>query len=347
MNDMSSCGCSHPLGHRAWPELCAHADIKTSNQDFKVDEILDFEPSGTGEHLYLHLQKDGENTAFVGRALARAFGVSHSAVSYAGMKDRHAVTSQWFSVHLPMVGGSAPVGVELDNLQGEGLEKVTVLRHTRHLKKLRRGQIDRNRFVITLRALDAKPVLIEKRLNLIAEQGFPNYFGEQRFGSDNMRAALQWMEVRRSRKISGFKKALYISVLRSFLFNRVLSARIHHKSWNRLISGESEDAGLPTGPLWGRGRFLNDREARDIERSAIESYGQITDALEHVGLMKEQRNLVAVPQDMEWDISNDTLRLSFALSKGEYATSMLREVVEIRDANPYANQNANTVVEKV
>jgi len=340
---MSVCGFSDPVGPKAWPVIHGRADIKTCNQDFVVDEFLDFEPSGTGEHLYLRVQKDGENTAFVSRALADVYGVSHGAVSYAGMKDRHALTSQWFSIHLPQP--ESPLPAELESL--ESLENVTVLACTRHLKKLRRGQIKKNQFVVVLRGVSGEHRMLEQRLKHITQDGFPNYFGEQRFGSENLPLALQWMDVRRTRKIPGFKKALYISVLRSFLFNRVLSARIQQKNWNRVIPGEHVLDMFPTGPLWGRGSCLSDLNAKDIEQAAIAPYPKIMDALEHVGLTKEQRNLVAVPSDMEWVFSNDTLCLRFSLAKGEYATSMLREIADIRDANPYATRNTIPEIEKV
>jgi len=338
---------SCPLGLKAWPVIDGQADIKTCNQDFVVDENLDFEPSGAGEHLYLQIQKNGENTAFVGRALARAFGVGSAAVSYAGMKDRHAVTSQWFSIQMPHLEESLQRELDLGTLKGDGLEKVTLLQHTRHVRKLRRGQVEKNNFIIILRAVTTEHTPLKQRLKDITKHGFPNYFGEQRFGNDNMDLARRWMEVRRSRKIPGFKKALHISVLRSFLFNRVLSARIHDNSWNKLLPGEYLDKGNPTGPLWGRGSGLTSSEAEAIEQLAVAPYSQILDTLEHVGLKKEQRSLVAHPVDLEWSFTENTLRLKFALSGGQYATSLLRELLDVRDVNPYAKQKTIQEVEKV
>ncbi len=335
------------LGKKAWPALCGRADIKTLNEDFQVDEKLAFEPAGMGEHVYLRVKKDGENTAFVSRSLARYFGVDDRGVSYAGMKDRHAITSQWFSVHLPQTDTPAQNAMELGALNGDGLENVELLAHTRHHKKLRRGQIDGNTFNIVLRGFSAERTATLQRLELISQHGFPNYFGAQRFGRDNVQSALQWMKVSRSRRTSGFKKSLYISVLRSLLFNIVLCARVEHNNWNALIDGDVAQSNYPTGTLWGRGSSLLHGDAGALEHAAIAPYIELLDALEHVGLKKELRHLVAIPDRMEWEFTDNTLGLKFTLSQGVYATSLLREIAHIQDANPYADNSDTRGAEAV
>ena len=123
---------------------------------------------------------------------------------------------------------------------------------TRHTSKLRRGQIASNQFMIVLRDLGAGE--FEEGLEVLSLQGAPNYFGAQRFGWDNVEKATAWLAVRRRRRTSKFKQGLYLSVLRSFLFNEVLAARIAAGNWDRAIEGDQLCAGKPAGPLWGRGR---------------------------------------------------------------------------------------------
>lgn len=117
--------------------------IRSQPADFMVKEQLGFEPSGTGEHVFLQIEKTGENTDYVARLLARFAKVRQRDVGYAGLKDRHAVTCQWFSVWLP--GQAEPNWAELasDNLK--------ILHTIRHARKLKRGALAGNHFQIIIR----------------------------------------------------------------------------------------------------------------------------------------------------------------------------------------------------
>ena len=232
---------------RAHGGAVLQAQIRTTPEDFRVEEIASFEPSGSGEHLLLTIEKRGINTAFVARRLAQWAGVSEMGIGYAGMKDRHAVTRQRFSVHLPK-----RVAPDLDGLQVEpagsgdpaNSERLTVIEHQWHSRKLPRGALAGNRFVLALRDVAGQREAIESRLQAIAAHGVPNYFGEQRFGRDgdniaNARAMFAGRRVRRE------QRGMLLSAARSQLFNRVLSARVQAGNWNGLQEGRGLE-----GEVW-------------------------------------------------------------------------------------------------
>src|SRR5690606_6499281 len=152
------------------------AAIRSRPDDFIVEEMLGFEPSGQGEHLFLTIEKRGANTHWVAQQLARWAGIPEHAVGYAGLKDRHAVTRQAFTLHLP--GREEPA---LESLAIPGVDALAVHRHQR---KLPRGALRGNRCTLTLREVAGDADAIEQRLCQVASRGVPNAFGEQRFGRD-------------------------------------------------------------------------------------------------------------------------------------------------------------------
>jgi len=297
------------------------ARCKTCPDDFKVSEILSFEPDGHGEHLYLKLEKSNLTSLEAAGLLARLHGVRRDDIGLAGMKDKRAVTRQWFSVP----GVEQPAAELTDSLGASGLKILAV---SRHPKKLRRGQLNGNSFCLRLRNLSAEGG--ENALQALARQGAPNYFGAQRFGRDNVAAATQWLEVRRRRRVSAFRKGLHLSVLRSFLFNEVLAARVAAGNWRELIAGDVAANGMPTGPLWGRGRSAASGAAARIEESALSAYEQICDGLEHAGVSQQRRALVLMPEQMSWQLESPTqLRVAFTLPAGGYATSLLAQAFDL------------------
>lgn len=219
------------------PSVCAQ--LKCVPEDFIVEETLGFTPSGEGEHLYIHLRAVDYNTEFLVSHIARGLGVPKKVVVYSGLKDRYAVTSQWFSVHLP---GNAHV--DLSPLENE---HITILEAARNLKKLRRGAHKGNRFTIRLKHFESnaeggKEALqetVNKRIAMIQEQGFPNYFGPQRFGNNenNIASALRSVESGRSPK-KRFQRSMTYSTLRSLLFNLALSQRIKDGTWKEALVGD-------------------------------------------------------------------------------------------------------------
>jgi len=337
-----------PLAYGA-PVL--NALMRSVPEDFQVDELPAFEASGEGEHLLLDIRKRGANTVAVARQLAQWAGVPEMGVSYAGQKDRHAVTTQRFSVHLPR-----RVAPDLALLESD---EVHVLASTWHNRKLQRGALAGNRFTLVLREVRGERTAIGERLQAIASRGLPNWFGEQRFGRDggNVPAALAMFAGRRVRKD---QRSMFLSAARSALFNRVLAARVEQGSWDGALDGEvwmldgsrsvfgpepmSEALAErlarfdihPSGPLWGAGELRATGTALELEQAALadEQALALRAGLEQAGLKQERRALRLRPALMRhaW-LQDDVLELSFALPPGCYATAVLHELGEVQDAS--------------
>lgn len=323
---------------RAYGGPIANARFRTTDDDFVVDEDLGFVPEGEGEHQYVQLLKRGENTQWVAKHLARFAGVKEMDVGYCGLKDRRAVTSQWFSVYMPkrdLLDWSAVS-------QNEQLN-VHVLQSAKGSKKLRRGQHRSNRFTIRLREFAvADTAQLDSLLHQIAQQGVPNYFGEQRFGRDanNLVAASRWLDGGEPIQKCGPKHML-MSAARSYLFNLVLAQRVRQQCWRESIAGDVlDDQSLPTAPLWGRGRSATTAEALALEQELLAPLARWTNGLEHCGLNQERRCLVLQPQDFRWQYCEQDaqLTLEFSLPPGQYATAVLREIADLttpqRDYSP-------------
>jgi tRNA pseudouridine13 synthase len=298
--------------------------FRTRPEDFQVIEDLGFVPEGEGEHQYLRITKRGANTQWVADAIARFAGVKPQDVGFCGLKDRHGIATQWFSVYLPK---REPPDWQLLAANSGGdleVEQVTAGR-----RKLRRGQHAGNHFVIVLRSASSFPlVALEERLARIASQGVPNYFGEQRFGREgnNLLAAARWLEEGVPLGRLG-SKGMIISAARSHLFNLVLAARVSRGDWNQLIGGDIAQA--PSGPLWGRGRPLVSEDTLAVEEGALAHLALWRRGLEHCGLLQERRPLVLLPVDMKWALSSEAVTLQFFLPPGQFATCMLREAFEL------------------
>ncbi len=281
-----------PHWPKAYPASGASATLKALNEDFIVTELPLQPPSGAGEHLWLDIEKNGANTAFVAKALAEAAGVKEWDVGYAGLKDRYAITRQWFSIYLPK--GETP---DLTQLQHPEFK---VLSQSRHVKKLRPGDLQGNRFRIVLRELSGDRDAIEANLKAVATHGAPNYFGAQRFGHDGGNVEQgRAMLAREIRVRNPKKKGIYLSAVRSFVFNEVLALRIQQGLWGQTLPGDvMDEAGRPTGPLWGRGRVSTTDQAQALENGVAERHAMLCDGLEHAGLDQDRRALVASPVDM-------------------------------------------------
>ncbi len=328
---------------RAHGAAVLSARIRSVPDDFAVEEIDAFTASGSGEHLLLSIEKRGMNTAFAAKLIAQWAGVAESAMGYAGLKDRHALTRQRFSVWLPK-----KIAPDIAALQSDELR---VLDHAWHARKLPRGALAGNRFVLTLRDVVGDAAMIEARAQSIAKHGVPNYFGEQRFGrgGDNVAKALAMFNGQRARRE---ERTYLLSAARSELFNRVLAMRVRDATWNCGVDGEvwmldgsrsvfgpepwSDTLAArlasfdihPSGPLWGRGELRSQAQARDCELAALvdDDAIQLRAGLETVGLAQERRSLRLHPQDFSavWR-EPDVLQLRFTLPPGCYATTVLAE----------------------
>lgn len=332
-----------PQWPTAYPASGASATLKLLNGDFVVTELPLQLPSGEGEHLWLDVEKIGANTAFVAQQLAEAAGVQERDVGYAGLKDRYAVTRQWFSIYLPHRKGTGETP-DLTQLQHPEFK---VLAQTRHVKKLRPGDLQGNRFRIVLRDVTGNRDAIEANLKAVASHGVPNYFGAQRFGHEggNIEQG-RAMLAREIRVRNPKKKGIYLSAVRSFVFNEVLALRIQRGLWGQSLPGDvMDEAGRPTGPLWGRGRVTTSDQAQALENEVAERHATLCDGMEHAGLDQERRALVASPVEMSWEWPQaDQLVLMFSLPAGSYATGVLNEVLRTTEPERH-HENEPAAVE--
>ncbi len=324
------------------------ARFKVEAQDFEVIEDPVCEPDGAGEHILVKVRKRGENTAWVAGLLAKAAGVNRGAVTWAGLKDRHAVTEQWFGIHLP--GKDEP---DLSVIESDAIQ---ILHRERHSRKLRTGALRGNFFRILLRDISWSDEL-EARLEAIGQLGVPNYFGSQRFGrqGSNLETASAMFGGQRIRDRD--KRSLALSAARSFLFNEVISARIEAGLMQTVLAGDclmlagshsffvedeasaalqarldSGDVQL-TAPLWGRGTSAARGEALAFETAALAAHSGWLEGLEQAGLNQERRALCLQPKGWSWSREAEGLRLAFWLPAGCFATSVLRELVELEMEN--------------
>ena len=344
---------------RAYGEAVLVAKFRATPEDFLVEEMPAFEPAGQGEHLLLSVEKRGMNTAFAAKRIAAWAAIAEMGVGYAGMKDRHAVTRQRFSVHLPK-----RVSPDLAALQSDDLR---IIESHWHNRKLPRGALAGNRFVIVLRDVQGDRAAIEARLVNIRDHGLPNYFGEQRFGrdGDNVEAARRMFQdanparqpaahgagFSKKPRVKREQRSIYLSAARSELFNAVLAARVDAGNWSTGIDGEVwmldgshsvfgpeplsvelQERAMrqdihPTGAMWGVGELRSRAEARAIEEAALSEYADLCAGLAAAQLKQERRALRVKVAQLAWDWPEEAaLRLHFQLAPGAYATGLLAEL---------------------
>lgn len=324
--------------------------MKAQPEDFRVSEVLGFEPEGDGPHLFLLVEKRELNSDQAARLIAREWDIAGRDVGYAGLKDRQAVTRQWFSVP------ATATALERAN-PGELLPGLKLLSSTRHRRKLRRGANRGNGFEILVRNehCGAHADVLEERARCLRQRGVPNYFGAQRFGrrGANIAKALRMLDGRAGR-VPRHLRSLYLSSARSALFNQLLARRVAESSWDRLLPGEAVvldgrssyfvakaiDAELerrlaefdvhPSGPLWGRGDEVPRGEAAVLERGITAAARSVCDGLASAGLTQERRALrLGVPGLRVHLEPGVGWRIAFELPAGTYATSVLRELFDL------------------
>lgn len=320
--------------------------LKAECEDFIVCEELGYELTGEGEFVAVKIRKTNSNTLFVAEKLAKFFGISERNVSYAGLKDRHAITEQWFCLHL--IGKEIP---DFSNFECEGVE---ILKVTRHNRKIRIGALAGNYFEILLRDVKENEDL-NNRLKQIQAVGFPNYFTEQRFGRDghNLTQALRWAngEINvKDRK----KRSFYLSAARSEIFNLVVSERIKNgligqvqkndyvqlSGSNSFFCVKSEDIAqiqarleandvLLTAPLIGE-KSLED-DCNPTEKTIIKQHTALLELMKKERMKAARRAILCKPKNLEWKFEQNGLRLKFFLNSGSYATALVRELILLAD----------------
>jgi len=328
-------------------EPCISGRIKSCNDDFRVDEVLGFEPSGEGEHWLLQVEKVGLTTPQLVSRLSADFGLHPRLIGFSGLKDKNALSTQWLSLHLP--GKPLPE----PRRAGDGYR---VLRAERHRAKLRRGTHRANRFRVRVRGIDSLPDATLRQLDDVERHGMANYFGAQRFGTrgDNVEQALARLDRPRLKRQ---QKSLLISALRSELFNRVLALRIGEDCWRAPVDGDvfmlrgshsifsaplddeirrrfDELDISATGSLYGAGDNRPGAEARRLEQRVFDAGREICACLERQGARLQLRPLRVAVEDFacRLDESGRLLEVQACLPAGSYLTSLLGHFVTAIDA---------------
>ena len=316
--------------------------LRAEPEDFIVEEQLGFEPAGAGQHVLLRVRKRDANTQWVARELARACGCRPLDVGYAGLKDRRAVATQWFTLPQSKISPEDWVGM--------GSGEYEVLEAHRHSRKLPRGALAGNRFVIRIRGTAIDDASLATRLAAIETRGVPNYFGPQRFGKGGANLRRIGEDVR---ALAQAERGFVLSAARSLVFNAVLAERVGDGSWERLESGdlanldgrashfrvEAVDEAIadrsarldihPTGPLWGRGAPPSGGRVLELEQRVAAGLTAACELVVRAGMDQERRSLRLPVRDLRWrrdaDVT-DSILVEFRLSRGAYATVVLREV---------------------
>ena len=319
--------------------------LKAECADFVVKEQLGYDMSGDGEFVAVKVRKTDCNTLFVGEQLAKFAGISARNMSYAGLKDRKAVTEQWFSLQMP--------GQPTPDFSQFSLEGVEILEVTRHQRKIRIGSLQGNHFEILLRNAEETDEL-KVRLDFLAKNGFPNYFTEQRFGRDgnNLTQALRWANGEIKVKDRN-KRSFYLSAARSEVFNLIVAKRIElglaqqvlngdvlqlNGSHSWFVADESEDLTqlqqrliqqdiLLTAPLIGE----EDKSAVDFENEIFAQHQALFDLMRQERIKAARRPILMQPQQFQWQFEPNGLRLQFDLPAGSYATALIRELVNVEN----------------
>ncbi|WP_313626098.1 tRNA pseudouridine(13) synthase TruD [Kosakonia sp.] len=327
--------------------------LKANPEDFVVVEDLGFEPDGEGEHILVRILKNGCNTRFVADALAKFLKIHAREVSFAGQKDKHAVTEQWLCARVP--------GNAMPDLSAFQLEGCKVLEYARHKRKLRLGALQGNAFTLVLREVSNRAD-VEARLQAIAEKGVPNYFGAQRFGigGSNLQGALRWAQSDAPVRDRN-KRSFWLSAARSALFNQIVSERLKKTDFNQVVDGDAlqlagrgswfvatreEQAELQTrveaktlmitASLPGSGEWGTQRDALAFEQQAVADAPQLQALLVREKVEAARRAMLLYPQKLSWNWWDDvTVELRFWLPAGSFATSVVREL--INTSGDYAN----------
>jgi tRNA pseudouridine13 synthase len=327
--------------------------LRSSPEDFRVDELPAYLPSGAGPHLYLKVEKRGRTTRDVVRAIAGALGVPERDAGYAGLKDRDAVTTQWLSF---------PAAREPDPraLEGPGLR---VLEASRHANKLRPGHARGNRFQVAVRGGDVARA--RACAAALAASGLPNFFGAQRFGRDGGNAAVgrallrgdATPEARRAAR-DRFLRRLSLSAWQSALFNRWLAERMRDGLFATAIAGDvlkkldtggiftCEDPALdaarvarfevsPAGPMFGHRLRPASGEAgaREARLLAAEGIGP-AELARGGGETEGTRRAARLRVEVELEAIEGGYLARFELPRGSYATVVMRELTKVEGELP-------------
>jgi tRNA pseudouridine13 synthase len=324
-------------------------ELKQTADDFVVEEIPAYPPSGAGEHLYLWVEKRDLNTHDAVTRLSRLLGARSESAGYAGLKDKRAVTRQWLSFHHTATPAAS-------DLESEGLR---VLEVSRHVNKLRTGHLRGNRFTLRLAGVpEGHEAQASAALEHIARDGLPNYYGAQRFGHGgrNIGSAWAWIVEGGRAPQKPFLRKLFVSSLQSALFNAWLGQRLDGGNFLSVLAGDvlrkEESGGLftcedpavdrerlrnweisATGPMFGARMRAAEANAREAEEAILATYGVQAEHFERVQRSGEGTRRAARVRVDDVGVRRDggDLELRFTLPRGSYATVLLAELTKTRD----------------
>lgn len=329
--------------------------MRSCPEDFVVEEIPRVLPEGEGSHLWLWVEKRQANTDWVARELASLSNNPQRDIGYAGLKDRHAITRQWFSVP-----SSETTREILENAEIEGVQ---ILESRLHGRKLKRGTLNGNRFHLKIRDFTGDTAQTEQRLRQIRVNGLPNYFGPQRFGHRGRNVETGFNMLRRRARLPRNKKSIYLSAMRSFLFNQVLAERVRRGNWSTIIDGElamldgthsifpCDKPGAdiedrckrldihPSGPMPGEKGTQPTADAAELEQAVLQNWQELIEVLAAQRVQASRRALRLYPAELEWDFTGSDMELSFVLPPGTYATTVLREILVPTGAEQMPGRN--------
>jgi tRNA pseudouridine13 synthase len=324
------------------------ARFRVTPDDFLVDEVDAFAPTGDGEHVLFRLEKREANTDWVAQQLAHACGVSPRVVSYAGRKDRFAVTTQRFSVQMP--GRESPSSSEID------IEGVRVLDIARHDRKLRTGALVGNRFRILLRDLSGQGLAqLQANVEQVSQQGAPNFFGEQRFGhgARNLDQAVRWLLDGRFKPRRN-QKSMLLSAIRSGFFNAALNQRLAQGDWMQVGPDDQLQLAGSHSVFQADGSDDLDQRVRqrdicpalalpggDSDLACFFGVDEAVAELWRAALVKQRvdaswRAIAVFPDQLEAVEGKEpgTAWVSFQLPAGAFATTVLGELAKLEEGAP-------------
>src|SRR5882724_7209513 len=327
---------------RAFGSALGSGVLRAQSDDFIVEEDLGFAPAGVGQHVLLKVRKRDANTQWVARELAKVCGCRPMDVGYAGLKDRRAVAVQWFT---------APKSAQsLDGWTAVRTSEFEVLEAHAHTRKLPRGALAGNRFIIRIRDVTAADDQLAERVGLIGQRGVPNYFGPQRFGREGSNLLRITVGLRALRPA---ERGFVLSAARSLIFNALLAERVRDGSWERLEAGDianldargsvfavdSADATLPercqrldihpTGPMSGRGLPASQGRVLELESGVAAQLAPAAALVQEAGMEQERRSLRLAVRDLQWSREAKAIVLRFRLARGSFATTVLREIFDV------------------
>ena len=342
--------------------------IRSTPEEFQVDEIPAYQPTGTGEHGYLWIEKRGLTSPELIHRIVKNLGVPAKEVGVAGQKDRHAVTRQFVSIPKRF----------LEHATKLNDDNIKVLLATAHQNKLKTGHLRGNKFCLILRSPNgafttADAQAVHERLQKLAAEGMANYFGTQRFGHNGntmvdglslLKGTLpndHWPESK-----TRTMRRLVLSAVQSGIFNLVVAQRVDDGTLRTPQSGEvvirrqgtkpylfpadgpTENV-IPAGPMPGPEMLVATGAVGDREREFMsvlrlspkdfEKYSRLTSGI--------RRKMVEFPADADAQLTADgAIQATFSLSSGTYATVVLREIVgEVKDCGTLFEQTCGAVAD--